>query len=182
MNSGGLYRFSLQWALSLCSCKLPQPQVIARKSGEETKSRSLQYLSGLEVNGLIHFLLRGRHQNKRCHTRKHVWKLSNCNSPLPRGSINEWWREINSQVCGSWVTDAGKARCHRHLCPFTGFSHRYCPLLFPPISSAQPLTSHNLQPDSGQRHGYFAARQRDLFSLDALYTSNIPWSQCSTPQ
>lgn len=117
--------------LTLCSCKLSQLQVIARKTGEGgKKSRSLQYLSGLEVNGLIHFLLRGRHQNKRCHTRKHVWKLSDCNSPLPRGSINEWWREIDSQVCRRWVTDTGKASCHRRLWPFTGFSYCYCPLPF----------------------------------------------------
>lgn len=47
--------------LGLGSRKLPQHQVIASKTGEETKSRSLQYLSGLEVNGLIHFLLKGRH-------------------------------------------------------------------------------------------------------------------------
>lgn len=113
--------------MGLRFCKLPQLQVIVKKTDKETKSRSLQYLSGLAVNGLIHFLSGGRHQNKRCHIRKHVWKLSDGNSPLPRGFINEWWRGIDSQVCGSWVTDAGKARCHRRLCPFTGFSHCYCP-------------------------------------------------------
>lgn len=31
------------------------PGVIVRKIGEVTKSRALQYLSGLAVNGLIHF-------------------------------------------------------------------------------------------------------------------------------
>lgn len=161
--------------LSLCSRKLPQRQVIAIKTGEETKSRSLQYLSGLEVNGLIHFLLRGHHQNKRCHARKHVWELSDCNSPLPRGSINEWWQEIESQVCGSWVTDAGKARCHRLLSL----------LLSPPLtyqSAAQPLNSHNLEPVSGQRRSHFAARRGGLFSLDALCTLNILRPECSRPQ
>lgn len=113
------------------SYKLPQLQIIARKTDKETKSRSLQYLSGLAVNGLIYFLLGGRHQNKHYHIRNHVWKLSDSNSPLPRGSMNEWWLGIDSQVCRSWVTDAGKVFQTSVLSPPT------------PLIQVQTLNSDN---------------------------------------
>lgn len=130
--------------LSLCTCKAAATsgnwkKEKKKKQVTKPKSRPLQYLSGLEVNGLIHFSLRGCHQNKRCHVRKPVWKLSDCNSPLARGSINEWWRGINSQVCRRWITDAGKASCH--VRQFTCFSHRFCRVSVP---SNQPR-SHFVQ-------------------------------------
>lgn len=84
------------------------PGVIVRKIGEVTKSRALQYLSGLAVNGLIHFL-RGTV------TKINAATSENMSESFPKVILfytrfmNEWWRgdQLSGLRGGGWVRDAG---------------------------------------------------------------------------